>query len=85
MYILVKVRRQIKVDHVFNVGYIEPSSGDSSGHQDGRISPLERVESFFTLVLRPVSVDGGHRESLMVQVVLEVVGATFRLHKDQSQ
>ena len=83
--VLFDVVRQIKVNDVLNVGNIQTTSGDSSGHQDGSVASSEAVQSPLALVLGAIAMNTGHRTASSLQKVLQAVSALFGLHKDQRQ
>ena len=81
--VLLDITGHVKVDDVLHVGDIKTSGSHRSSHNDGRLTGLEPTESFFTLALSPVSVDGGYREPFTVQEFVKLVGALLRFNKNQ--
>lgn len=54
MHVLVNVGRQVKVDDVCDIGNIQTTGSDRSGHQDGSLARAEGLESILALALGAV-------------------------------
>jgi hypothetical protein len=83
--VVVDVGRELVVDHVQHVGDVEAPRRHVSRHEDRRFALPEAQKSRLTLALRSVAVDRSHGETLVVEVVLETVGAALGLYKDQRE
>ena len=83
MDVLLDVTGHVKVNDVLHIGDIKTSGSHCGRHNDGGLAGLEPTESFLTLALSPVSVDGGYREPFTVQEFVKLVGALLRFNKDQ--
>ena len=66
---------EVVVDHVLHLGNVQPSGGDSGGHEDLETALSEVSERLLPLPLRPVPVDAGGQKILSGQVGGQVVCA----------
>ena len=71
----------VVVDHVLDLGNIQTSGSDCSGHQDLVFTLSEVSQSFLPLSLGPVSVDAGGGHALPGQVGRQVVSRSLFLGK----
>lgn len=65
--------RKVVVDDVHDVLDVDTASSDTSCDEDGSLSRTERTKSSFTLGLAAITVHGCHRETHVVEEVIEVV------------
>lgn len=82
MHVLLNVGRQVKVDYMFDMGYVKAAGGHSRGDQDRGVAGAELAQGVFALPLAAVTVNGGHRVALVVQEVFQGVGPLFGLDED---
>ena len=66
---------EVIVDNVLHLGNVQPSSGDSGGHENLEPALSEVSERLLPLPLRPVPVDAGGQKILSGQVGGQVVCA----------
>ena len=64
---------------------VQATSGDVSSHQDGRAAGAEAAERLLALGLRAVAMNGGRREAVAHEEVLQRIGAPLGLDKHQRQ
>mmetsp|Transcript_30839 Transcript_30839/g.77420 ORF Transcript_30839/g.77420 Transcript_30839/m.77420 type:complete len:407 (-) Transcript_30839:829-2049(-) len=83
--VLVDVVGHVHVDDVLHAADVDTARGDIGGDEERGLAALEGAERILTLLLTAVAVDGGGREVLLGEIVLEVVGVAFGLHKDQRE
>ena len=83
--IVINVRRKVVVYDMRDALDVEPAGRDVRGNHNGRAGGAKRIQSFFSLPLRPIAVNGGRGEPLHRKTVLEVIGAPFRLHEHKHE
>lgn len=83
--VVVDVGGQVVVDDVLNIGDIQTSSSDSSGHKDWAASSTEHLQSTLTLALGTITVDGGRWEALVDEVIGERICHALGLDEDEGQ
>lgn len=72
---------KIEVDHVHHVLDVESTGRDSSSDKDAYGTDAERANGVFTLALGAIRVDRGGGHTNVVEVVVELVGATLAIDK----
>jgi len=83
--IVVNVGGQVIVDDVSDVGDVEATRSDGSGDEVGRLKVAERAESVLALALGAVTVDRRAPVALVVEELVERVGAALGLHENQGE
>lgn len=85
VHIIVNISGEIVVDDMCDMGDVQPAGSNISGHQDGCAATTEGFQRRFTLILRPISVDGCGREVVVPEITLQAVCAALGLHEHQRE
>eukprot|EP00050_Salpingoeca_kvevrii_P012969 m.26036 g.26036 ORF g.26036 m.26036 type:complete len:636 (-) comp4524_c0_seq1:67-1974(-) len=83
--VLLDIAGKVVVDDMLDVGNVETAGSNCRGDENGGAARAEAVEGVLALALRAVAVDRRAREALVVEKVLEAVGAALRLNKDEHE
>mmetsp|Transcript_45102 Transcript_45102/g.78750 ORF Transcript_45102/g.78750 Transcript_45102/m.78750 type:complete len:324 (-) Transcript_45102:1100-2071(-) len=86
VHVVVNVGGQVEVDHLCDIGNIQTSGRHIGGYEDGGAAGLKPLQGVLTLALGLVAVDGGSREVVSHEHLLQVVGTALGLdeHKHKA-
>ena len=85
MDVVVNIRGQIVVDNVGDIGNIQATSGNSSGHENRADTVSELLQGLLTLALSAVTVNGVGAHVLVDEEIRERVCHALRLNEDECE
>mmetsp|Transcript_23476 Transcript_23476/g.65168 ORF Transcript_23476/g.65168 Transcript_23476/m.65168 type:complete len:498 (-) Transcript_23476:1400-2893(-) len=85
VHVVVNVGGQIEIDHLGNIGDVQPTTGNIGCGHHRSVSTLEAAKGIFSFALRLVPMNGAGRETVIAQTVLEIIAVALGFREDQDQ